>query len=270
MVDHRLRRWHNIDQHWVCCLDDLPLAITVKLSVHSVTRNQVLLSSCHHTRRQHFNVSSPLPSEIPHPTDEHGVCRICQLQAWLVTLPVDGKTSRRWSNLASIFRARLSRLWINAVHLPFIWDVSLSERAPNPRYSVLVDTSTWQCEASYLVPSATRTHLTQQQHYMPAKMRHSPNVVSMLGQRRRRWISIDTTSGECPVFRRHLSNAGLRLTQRCIRWDDITPALYVCLVLLLRCRTNVQSILAKRSRHRENARPSSYQENTRFNAGSVS
>ena len=190
MLDHRLRRWPNIAQHWVCCLDDLPLAITVKLSVHSVTRNQVLLSSCHHTRRQHFNVSSPLPSEIPHPTDEHSVCRICQLQAWLVTLPVDGKTSRRWSNLASIFRARLSRLWISAVHLPFIWDVSLSERAPNPRYSVLVDTSTWQCEASYLVPSALRTHLTQQQHYMPAKMRNSPNVVSMLGQRRRRWTNI--------------------------------------------------------------------------------
>ena len=30
--------------------------------------------------------------------------------------------------------------------------------------------------------------------------RHSPDVVSMLGQRRRRWANIETTSGECLVF----------------------------------------------------------------------
>ena len=30
--------------------------------------------------------------------------------------------------------------------------------------------------------------------------RHFPNEVSMLGQRRRRWTSIETTLGECLVF----------------------------------------------------------------------
>ena len=31
-------------------------------------------------------------------------------------------------------------------------------------------------------------------------MRNSPNAVSRLGQRRRRWASIDTTLGECLVL----------------------------------------------------------------------
>ena len=34
----------------------------------------------------------------------------------------------------------------------------------------------------------------------PANTGHSPNNVSMLGQRRRRWANIETTLGECPVF----------------------------------------------------------------------
>ena len=34
----------------------------------------------------------------------------------------------------------------------------------------------------------------------PANTRHSPNAVSMLVQRRRRWANIETALGECPVF----------------------------------------------------------------------
>ena len=34
----------------------------------------------------------------------------------------------------------------------------------------------------------------------PANTGHSPNAVSMLGQRRRRWANIETALGECPVF----------------------------------------------------------------------
>ena len=33
-----------------------------------------------------------------------------------------------------------------------------------------------------------------------ANMRQSPNVVSLLGQRRRRWTNIEMTLGECLVF----------------------------------------------------------------------
>ena len=35
---------------------------------------------------------------------------------------------------------------------------------------------------------------------IPANTGHSPNAVSMLGQRRRRWANIEITLGECPVF----------------------------------------------------------------------
>ena len=35
---------------------------------------------------------------------------------------------------------------------------------------------------------------------IPANMRHSPNVVSMLAHRLRRWPNIDTTLGECLVL----------------------------------------------------------------------
>ena len=35
---------------------------------------------------------------------------------------------------------------------------------------------------------------------IPANTRHSPNVGSMLGQRRRRWTIIEPTLGECLVF----------------------------------------------------------------------
>ena len=41
---------------------------------------------------------------------------------------------------------------------------------------------------------------------------HSPNAVSMLGQRRRRWANIETALGECPVF------AG----QYTLTWSTIT------------------------------------------------
>ena len=34
----------------------------------------------------------------------------------------------------------------------------------------------------------------------PANTGHSPNAVSMLGQRRRRWANIGTSLSECPVF----------------------------------------------------------------------
>ena len=34
----------------------------------------------------------------------------------------------------------------------------------------------------------------------PANTGHSPNVVSMLGQRRRRWANIETTLGEFSMF----------------------------------------------------------------------
>ena len=34
----------------------------------------------------------------------------------------------------------------------------------------------------------------------PAYRRHSPNAVSMLGQRRRRWTNIETALGQCLAF----------------------------------------------------------------------
>ena len=40
----------------------------------------------------------------------------------------------------------------------------------------------------------------QRRRLLPANKGHSPNVVSMLGQRRRRWPDIKTTLSECPVF----------------------------------------------------------------------
>ena len=36
--------------------------------------------------------------------------------------------------------------------------------------------------------------------HIPANTGHSPNAVSMLGQRRRRRVNIDTALGECTVF----------------------------------------------------------------------
>ena len=38
-------------------------------------------------------------------------------------------------------------------------------------------------------------------------MGHSPNAVSMLGQRRRRCANIETALGECPVFAGIISSA---------------------------------------------------------------
>ena len=40
----------------------------------------------------------------------------------------------------------------------------------------------------------------------PANTGHSPDAVSMLSHRRRRWVNIETAMGECPVF------AGVYLT----------------------------------------------------------
>ena len=34
----------------------------------------------------------------------------------------------------------------------------------------------------------------------PENTGHSPNALSMLGQRLRRWPNIETALGECPVF----------------------------------------------------------------------
>ena len=34
----------------------------------------------------------------------------------------------------------------------------------------------------------------------PSNTRQSPNAVSMLGQRQRLWVNIETASGECHVF----------------------------------------------------------------------
>ena len=36
----------------------------------------------------------------------------------------------------------------------------------------------------------------------PANTGHPPNAVSMLGQRQKRWVNIETALGECPVFAR--------------------------------------------------------------------
>ena len=36
--------------------------------------------------------------------------------------------------------------------------------------------------------------------HSPENTEHSPNVVSMLGQRQRRWTNIETALGECSVF----------------------------------------------------------------------
>ena len=41
--------------------------------------------------------------------------------------------------------------------------------------------------------------------YVSANTRHSPNAVSMLGQRRRRWASIETALGKCLCVRRFQS-----------------------------------------------------------------
>ena len=53
-----------------------------------------------------------------------------------------------------------------------------------------------QCHtlSSEVCPKSTNVHLTQQ------NTRHSPNVVLMLGRRRRRRANIKTTLGECLVF----------------------------------------------------------------------
>ena len=48
---------------------------------------------------------------------------------------------------------------------------------------------------------------------IPANTRHSPDAVSMLGQRRRRWTNIETAMGECRV----------------IAYDVTTPQMYSAL-----------------------------------------
>ena len=45
----------------------------------------------------------------------------------------------------------------------------------------------------------------------PANTRHSPNVSSKLGKRRRRWTSIEETMGECLVLADHVYCRGLNV-----------------------------------------------------------
>ena len=61
---------------------------------------------------------------------------------------------------------------------------------------------------------------------------HSPDAVSMLGQRRRRCAKIETALGECPVFvgTRHWTNVELVLAQR---WSNIDPTLVHRLVIVM-------------------------------------
>ena len=40
----------------------------------------------------------------------------------------------------------------------------------------------------------------REQYGNPANTGYSPNAVSMLGQRRRRWANIETALGEFPMF----------------------------------------------------------------------
>ena len=66
----------------------------------------------------------------------------------------------------------------------------------------------WQTVSLTTAPApALVSTLPIEWRYIPANMGHSPNAVSMLGQRRRRWANIDTALGEFPMFlgeaRRH-------------------------------------------------------------------
>ena len=73
----------------------------------------------------------------------------------------------------------------------------------------------------------------------PANTGLLPNAVSMLGQRRRRWASIETVSGQRPVFAGNGScllgyhglasptqHAGGRQVQRRRRWANIIPTYF--------------------------------------------
>ena len=51
---------------------------------------------------------------------------------------------------------------------------------------------------SLLTLSASKLHYYHVS--CPANTGHSPNAVSMLGQRRRRWTNIETALGECPCL----------------------------------------------------------------------
>ena len=53
-----------------------------------------------------------------------------------------------------------------------------------------------------------------------ANTRHSPNVVLMLGQRRRRWPNIETAWGECLMF------AGVQALKKTLNkcWVNVGPA----------------------------------------------
>ena len=82
---------------------------------------------------------------------------------------------------------------------------------------------------------------------LPENMGHSPNAVSMLAHRLRRWPNIETTLSKCPVFAGRLPtmtgsiglipadsrrwiNAGLALVQRRRRWTNVKPTLIERLV----------------------------------------
>ena len=69
-------------------------------------------------------------------------------------------------------------------------------------------------------------------HYNPANTGQSPNAVSKLDQRRRRWANIETVLGKCPVFAgnfiantKHSPNVGTLLGQRRRRWASNVLAL---------------------------------------------
>ena len=65
------------------------------------------------------------------------------------------------------------------------------------RWSVLV----WEDGLSMLVGLISLfAEVVVSLRFNPANTRHSPNAVSMLGQRQIRWASIETTLVECLVF----------------------------------------------------------------------
>ena len=62
-------------------------------------------------------------------------------------------------------------------------------------------------------------------------IKYQPNVVLLLGQRRRRWANITAKLGQCVVFNgiptntRHQPNVGSMLVHRLRRWPSIDPAM---------------------------------------------
>ena len=80
------------------------------------------------------------------------------------------------------------------------------------------DLCDWWRQSAISVTYFTAWSSSQARYVSPAKTGHSPEAVSMLAHRLRRWPNFETALGECPVFA-----GGKILDHRRRRWASVNP-----------------------------------------------